>query len=124
MVSSPRSAPRKRQPLQRSRQAQAQAPPSIWRRMLSWVARSEDDGRPPADAEQEYDDAPDAGEAKLNEDAEAGERSTADRVPRRMWYKPNTVDDGAERDEVEGDGCGNRRADEAKADGLGTPYYG
>ena len=64
MVSSPRSAPRKRQPLQRSRQAQAQAPPSIWRRMLSWVARSEDDGRPPADAEQEYDDTPDAGEAK------------------------------------------------------------
>ena len=63
-------------------------------------------------------------ESELHQHPQACERPSADRVPRRVWDEPDAVDHRAQRDEVERNRRGDRRADETKAHRLWPPDCG
>ena len=58
---------------------------------------------------------------QLHQHAQARKAPPAQGVPRRLRDEPHAIDDAAERDEVERDGGGDGRADEAEAEGRRAP---
>lgn len=64
----------------------------------------------------------DARKAELEDYRELCERPGGERGPGSMWGNENTIEDGTDGDEVEGDGGSDGCADKTQSKGLGAPH--